>query len=95
MTFGHNCFSGSLPKMVKRTNFTVNDHQKLKDFLLERFEHGHLRRRSITQGAVLVSITHVTVSRLWLTYIHAQIGALNTDLVQWMTTCIHFVNVAG
>jgi hypothetical protein len=43
-TFGRNCFSGSLLKMVKRRNLTVNDHQKLKDFLLERFENGHLRR---------------------------------------------------
>jgi hypothetical protein len=31
----------------------------------------------------------------FLTYIHAQIGALNTGLAQRMTTRIHFVNVAG
>jgi hypothetical protein len=63
--FGHNCFSGSLLKMVKRTSLTVNDHQKLKDFLLERVENGQLRRGSITQSAVLVSATHGMVSRLW------------------------------
>jgi hypothetical protein len=31
----------------------------------------------------------------FLTYIHAQIGALNTGLAQRMSTRIHFVNVAG
>jgi hypothetical protein len=31
----------------------------------------------------------------FLTYIHAQIGALNTGLAQRMATRIHFVNVAG
>jgi hypothetical protein len=30
-----------------------------------------------------------------LTYIHAQIGALNTGLAQRMAIRIHFVNVAG
>jgi hypothetical protein len=31
----------------------------------------------------------------FLTYIHAQIGALNTGLAQRMATRIHFINVAG
>ncbi len=33
----------------------------------------------------------------FLTYFHTQIDALNTAPLasQWMTTCIHFVNVAG
>jgi hypothetical protein len=31
----------------------------------------------------------------FLTYIHAQIDALNTGLAQWMATRIHFVNVSG
>jgi hypothetical protein len=31
----------------------------------------------------------------FLTYIHAQIGALNTGLAHRMTTRIHFINVAG
>jgi hypothetical protein len=31
----------------------------------------------------------------FLTYIHLQIGALNTSMAHQMTTCIRFVNVAG
>jgi hypothetical protein len=31
----------------------------------------------------------------FLTYIHAQIGALNTGLVAKMASRIHFINVAG
>jgi hypothetical protein len=63
--FGHNSFPGSLRKMVTRTNLNVIECHRLKDFLLERLENGVLRRGLIRDGAVLVSVTHCTVSRLW------------------------------
>jgi hypothetical protein len=78
-TFGHNLLSGFLLKMVKRTNLTVNDRQKLKGFLLERFENGRLGRGPITQDAVLVSITHGMVSRLWQQWNVAHANALNGE----------------
>ena len=42
--FGHNSNTGSLRKMVTRTNLTVIERHRLKDFLLERLENGVLIR---------------------------------------------------
>ena len=65
--------------MVNRTNLTAADRQKLKDFLLERLENGALRRGSITEGAVLVSVSPGTVSRLWRRWSLAHLNALNGE----------------
>jgi hypothetical protein len=43
--------------------------------------------------SLIMKIGHWT-GLTFLTYIHAQIGALNTGLTQRMATQIHFVNVA-
>jgi hypothetical protein len=77
--FGHNHFSGLLLKMVIRTNLTVNDCQKLKEFLLERLENGQLRWGSIVQGALLLFVSHETVSRLWQKWNVAHADALNGE----------------
>ena len=69
--------------MVKRTNLTVEDRQFLKDFLLERVEGGQLRRNSIRDGAVLVSVSMSTVSRLWQRMKDTHAIALNG---QWDVT---------
>jgi hypothetical protein len=71
--------AGSFLKMVKRTNLPVNDRQLLKDFLLERVENGQLRRGCIITGAVLVSVSTGTVSRLWRQWNVAHANALNGE----------------
>jgi ribosomal protein S26 len=65
--------------MVKRRNLNVNDRQLLKDFLLERVENGQLRRGSIPDGAVLVSVSIGMVSRLWRQWNVGHANALNGE----------------
>jgi hypothetical protein len=65
--------------MVNRINLTVNDHQLPKDFLLERVENGQLRRGSIKEGALLVSVSPGMVSRLWGQWNVAHENALNGE----------------
>jgi hypothetical protein len=63
--------------MVTRTNLADVDRRRLKDFLLERLEDGVLTRGAIRDGAVLVGVTHCTVSRLWRKWKVAHENALN------------------
>jgi hypothetical protein len=63
--------------MVTRTNLAELERHRLKDFLLERLENGVLRRGSIRDGAVLVGVTHRTVSRLWQKWKVAHENTLN------------------
>jgi hypothetical protein len=66
--------------MAKRTNLSVDDRQKLKDFLLlEKFENGHLGSGLITQGAVLISVNCGMVSRIWQQWSVAHGNALNGE----------------
>jgi hypothetical protein len=65
--------------MVIRTNLNVNDHQRVKESLLERLENGQLRRGLIVQGALLLSVSHGNISRLWQIWNVAHANALNGD----------------
>jgi hypothetical protein len=63
--------------MVTRTNLADVERRRLKGFLLERLENGVIRRGAIRDGAVLVGVSHCTVSRLWRKWKVAHENALN------------------
>jgi hypothetical protein len=62
----------------------------------------HSLRASGAMALKLQGVSNSTIMKIsrwtgltFLTYIHAQIGALNAGLSQQMATRIHFVNVGG
>jgi hypothetical protein len=62
----------------------------------------HLLRASGAMALKLQGIDDSLIMKIgrwtgltFLTYIHLQIGALNTGLATQMTVCVHFINVAG
>ncbi len=65
--------------MVNRTNLTVVQRHRLKDFLLERLDNGVLRRGSIRDASVFMSVSPGTVSRLWRRWTVAHTNALNGE----------------
>jgi integrase len=93
---------------VAAPNITALLHQAARDINLaaQGYDLQRVSTHSLrASGAMALKLQGVDDSLImkigrwtgltFLTYIHSQIGALNTGLAQRMATRIHFINVAG
>jgi hypothetical protein len=63
--------------MVNRKTLTYEQRLGLLHFLLERRQNNSLERRALANGAAFISVTKVTVTRLWQQFRFKHENALN------------------